>query len=496
MAKDVEVNLNVNNNIQGSIAELKQLKKQLKDTEVGTEAFKNLFNQIDDLEDKIKSAKNQSSDWVDTLEMAGGPLGMLGGAINKAKVATQSFSGALKASGIGLLVSLVGGLVAAFNDSEKATKKLQPLFIGLEKIFNGVYSAVEPLFNILVELAIKALPLVSNAMQTVYGSVTAVVQSLGSLGSAVFKFVKGDFSGAWQDAKSSVTDFGKNYDDAIKRFQVGSQELTKTEKEEADKRKKAREEAALKNEQDLAKQYEKNEALLKAYYDKELEAYNNRSEKLKRLETGYLEQSALQSKNFGDAQLKNITNRIDAEIAAEKKKTDESAATAQSEYDTKLALQQAYIDTTMRIGQGLRQIAGENKELAIAGIVLEQAAAVASIAINTQKNAAKYGYLTPLGIAELVAGGLGVASAISAARKGIQDINSGNASGSQMSFGNPQMTPSYQTAPRFNVVGTSPVNQIAQVVGNQAPIEAYVVSSKVTTAQALDRNKIVSATLG
>ena len=496
MAKDVEVNLNVNNNIQGSIAELKQLKKQLKDTEVGTEAFKNLFNQIDELEDKIKSAKNTSSDWVDTLEMAGGPLGMLGGAINKAKVATQSFSGALKASGIGLLVSLVGGLVAAFNDSEKAGKKLQPLFIGLEKIFNGVYSAVEPLFNILVELAIKALPLVSNAMQTVYGSVTAVVQSLGSLGSAVFKFVKGDFSGAWQDAKSSVTDFGKNYDDAIKRFQVGSQELTKTEKEEADKRKKAREEAALKNEQDLAKQYEKNEALLKAYYDKELEAYNNRSEKLKRLETGYLEQSALQSKNFGDAQLKNITNRIDAEIAAEKKKTDESAATAQSEYDTKLALQQAYIDTTMRIGQGLRQIAGENKELAIAGIVLEQAAAVASIAINTQKNAAKYGYLTPLGIAELVAGGLGVASAISAARKGIQDINSGNASGSQMSFGNPQMTPSYQTAPRFNVVGTSPVNQIAQVVGNQAPIEAYVVSSKVTTAQALDRNKIVSATLG
>ena len=496
MAKDVEVNLNVNNNIQGSIAELKQLKKQLKDTEVGTEAFKNLFNQIDDLEDKIKSAKNQSSDWVDTLEMAGGPLGMLGGAINKAKVATQSFSGALKASGIGLLVSLVGGLVAAFNDSEKAGKKLQPLFIGLEKIFNGVYSAVEPLFNILVDFAIKALPLVSNAMQTVYGSVTAVVQSLGSLGSAVFKFVKGDFSGAWQDAKSSVTDFGKNYDDAIKRFQVGSQELTKTEKEEADKRKKAREDAALKNEQDLAKQYEKNEALLKAYYDKELEAYNNRSEKLKRLETGYLEQSALQSKNFGDAQLKNITNRIDAEIAAEKKKTDESAATAQSEYDTKLALQQAYIDTTMRIGQGLRQIAGENKELAIAGIVLEQAAAVASIAINTQKNAAKYGYLTPLGIAELVAGGLGVASAISAARKGIQDINSGNASGSQMSFGNPQMTPSYQTAPRFNVVGTSPVNQIAQVVGNQAPIEAYVVSSKVTTAQALDRNKIVSATLG
>lgn len=497
MAKDVEVNLNVNNNIQGSIAELKQLKKQLKDTEVGTEAFKNLFNQIDDLEDKIKSAKNQSSDWVDTLEMAGGPLGQLGSSINKAKVATQSFGSALKATGIGLLVSLVGGLVSAFNDSEKATKKLQPLLLGLEKIFNGVFTAIEPVFNALIDFAINALPLVSKAMQTVYGSVTAVIQSLGSLGSAVAKFVKGDFSGAWQDAKSSVTDFGKNYDDAIKRFQVGSQELTKTEKEEADKRKKAREEAALKNEQDLAKQYEKNEALLKAYYDKELEAYNNRSEKLKRLETGYLEQSALQSKNFGDAQLKNITNRIDAEIAAEKKKKDESVATTQTEFDTKMSIQEAYIENVMRLGQGLRQIAGENKELAIAGIVLEQAAAVAKIALYAKANFAKNGGVTsPLawvGLAGDVAAGL---SAVAAARKGIQDIRSGNASGGEMSFGNPQMTPSYQTAPRFNVVGTSPVNQIAQVVGNQAPIEAYVVSSKVTTAQALDRNKIVSATLG
>jgi len=497
MAKDVEVNLNVNNNIQGSIAELKQLKRQLKDTEVGTEAFKNLFNQIDDLEDKIKSAKNTSSDWVDTLEMAGGPLGQLGSSINRAKVATQSFGSALKATGIGLLVALVGGLVSAFNDSEKATKKLQPLFIGLEKIFNGVFAAIEPLFNILVDFAISALPLVSKAMQTVYGSVTAVIQSLGSLGSAVAKFVKGDFSGAWKSAKASVTDFGKNYDESIKRFQEGSKELTKVEKEESDKRKKEREEAALKNEEEWAKQYEKNEALLKAYYEKELEAYNNRSEKLKQLNTGYLEDSAIQAKNFSDANLKNLTNRLDAEIAAEKKKRDESINTTQVEHDTKLAIQEAYADNVMRLGQGLRQIAGQNKELAIAGIILEQSAAVAKIALSAKTNFVKNGGVTsPLawvGLAGDVAAGL---SAVSAARKGIQDIQSGTASGGQMSFGNAQMTPSYQTAPRFNVVGTSPVNQIAQVVGNQAPIEAYVVASKVTTAQALDRNKITSATLG
>jgi hypothetical protein len=498
MAKDVEVNLNVNNNIQGSIAELKQLKKQLKDTEVGTEAFKNLFNQIDDLEDKIKSAKNQSSDWVDTLEMAGGPLGQLGSSINKAKVATQSFGSALKATGIGLLVSLVGGLVAAFNDSEKATKKLQPLFIGLEKIFNGVFTAIEPVFNALVDFAINALPLVSKAMQTVYGSVTAVIQSLGSLGNAVFKFVKGDFSGAWKSAKASVTDFSKNYDESIKRFQEGSKELTKVEKEESDKRKKAREDAAkqLREEREaerkrLAEIENQNlqiegEMLMKAY-DKSIEDEYQRMQ----------EQGQMLFDEY-DARQKALAT-YEANITADaKEQADERINTTKAESIAREEITEAYISNIMRLGQGLRQIAGENKELAIAGIILEQGAALAKIAIGAQVNFTKNGGVTsPLawvGLAGDVAASL---SAVQAARKGIQDINSGSASGSQMSFGNPQMTPSYQTAPRFNVVGASPINQAAQLMNReQAPIKTYVLSSDVSSAQALDRNKITSATLG
>ena len=51
-------------------------------------------------------------------------------------------------------------------------------------------------------------------------------------------------------------------------------------------------------------------------------------------------------------------------------------------------------------------------------------------------------------------------------------------------------------APSFNVVGTSGQNQIAQSLGNQAPVKAYVVSNDVTTAQSLDRNIVKTATLG
>jgi hypothetical protein len=50
------------------------------------------------------------------------------------------------------------------------------------------------------------------------------------------------------------------------------------------------------------------------------------------------------------------------------------------------------------------------------------------------------------------------------------------------------------SAPQFNVVGQSGVNQLASL--NQQPIQAYVVSGQVTSQQSLDRNRLENATLG
>jgi hypothetical protein len=40
------------------------------------------------------------------------------------------------------------------------------------------------------------------------------------------------------------------------------------------------------------------------------------------------------------------------------------------------------------------------------------------------------------------------------------------------------------------------VNQIASLLGDQPPVQAFVVSGDVTTAQELDRNIITSASIG
>ena len=51
-------------------------------------------------------------------------------------------------------------------------------------------------------------------------------------------------------------------------------------------------------------------------------------------------------------------------------------------------------------------------------------------------------------------------------------------------------------APQFNIVGQSGVNQVAQALGQQQPVQAYVVAQDVTTAQQLNNNIISSATVG
>jgi len=231
MAKKIEIELDVKGNIVESTKNLKAMKMELKGLDVGTAEFKKLYNQIDDLEDKIKAGKNVSKDWIDTLEGAGGPIGMLGAGLNKVKVATQSFGGALKATGIGLIVALIGGLVAAFSQTEGSMKKLEPLMIAMEQIFGGIMEALQPLIDGFIELAIQVMPYVTKAFKVVYSAVTAVFQSLGKLGGAIVKLFKGDFKGAWEDAKSSVTAFSDNYEAATERFDKGAKKMTKTQKE-------------------------------------------------------------------------------------------------------------------------------------------------------------------------------------------------------------------------------------------------------------------------
>ena len=484
---------------EGSIAQLKELKKQLKNTAAGSEDFKKLYNQIDDLEDKIKASKNVSKDWIDTLESAGGPIGAVGGALNKAKVATESFGGALKATGIGLVVSLVAGLTAAFANNEEQMKKFQPILDGLGRILNGVLGAMQPLIDAFINMATKALPYVSDGFRVAYSALASFLQGVGLVGSAVKKFISGDFSGAWDDAKKSVTEFGKRYDDASKGFIKGSQELTDKEKEQLKQRQRDRQAA---NDARIAEEQRVQDQLLKD----ELAASEKRKKDFAKLTRDPIGSDGMTAKEREAQKQAELERHKYFQGEIDKLNGPEKQAAGLAVLSTNLAMQ---IDLEQQAADAKKKIAEEERNLrvgaaydiadasmALSSILGEQTAAgkalgVASALINTYVGASEviraksvlpepFGTINKIAsVAAIIATGLKTVKSITSVQVPSSKGASGGGGGASVSM--PSMAS--VAAPLSPQAQTTTLNQ-EQVnqIGNVAA-RAFVVESDVTGNQ-------------
>ena len=479
---------------EGSIAQLKELKKQLKNTAAGSEEFTRLFNQIDDLEDKLKGSKKASADWIDTLASAGGPVGALGNALNTAKVSMTSFGSALKASGIGLLVAVVGGLAAAFAKNEDAMKKLQPIMTQFGRILNGILGALEPIINAFLNLATKAMPYVTEAFGVAYSAISSFLQGIGKIGEAIGKIIKGDFAGAWEAAKSSVTDFSKRYDEAKNGYIAGTKQLTDVEKEELEKRRLAREAALSKQKADeekaaaerLAAEKKANEDLAKEYeaYLKRRELANKTAHVVTRDDTkkADAEKKAEDDKAEEDRINKNLTWQQKALAAV---KVTGAAIVEQDKANSDARIKQSEAERDIRVGS-LQAIA--NATQALGSIIGEQTAAgkalgIASALINTYIGAsevirAKSVIPEPFGTISKIAN---VAAIVATGIKSVKAITAVKVPGS--GGGGGQNINSNIAAPLSPQAAVTTLNQ-AQVnqIGNIAA-KAYVVESDVTGNQ-------------
>ena len=205
----------------------------------------------------------------------------------------------------------------------------------------------------------------------------------------------------------------------------------------------------------------------------------------------------------------NQKTAIQKQAAAQRKAIDEA------ELENKRDIQLAQIDLVGQFGGLLQQIAGKNKKVAIAGIVIEQAAAIAKIIANTAIANAKSVAAFPITggmpwvAINTISAGLSIASTIASAAKSISAINSSdNATSAQAGTSNlPKGGMSAPVAPSVAGVsapviqGTQSATPGEQIAGTLAavtgkPMKAYVVSGDISSQQALDRRTSNSATFG
>jgi len=160
---------------------------------------------------------------------------------------------------------------------------------------------------------------------------------------------------------------------------------------------------------------------------------------------------------------------IEKQIAKEKEKTVLNTLGAiagllgsNSKFGKALAITQALRDT----------YAGANKALAQGGI---------------------FGFI---GAAGVIASGIANVKQITSSKD--PATPSFATGGGGVSASTPPTPPTPSLPPAFNVVGASDTNQLAEAIGSQSqqPVQAFVVSNDVSTAQELDRNIIEGASIG
>ena len=203
-----------------------------------------------------------------------------------------------------------------------------------------------------------------------------------------------------------------------------------------------------------------------------------------------------------DLLLQDKTLTEEQRNAIEKKYSEERNKIDLAEAEAKKSINNSVIESAQGITNLLAGLGEKNKKLQKAALLANSALSIAQIIANTNVGATKevatkgiFGLSTSAVLYAKM--GISIASVLAATAKGLKGLGGGSAGdggGAAPSGGGGGGATA--PAPQFNVVGNSGVNQIAQTLGAQQPVQAYVVASNVTTQQSLDRNIVANASLG
>ena len=203
-------------------------------------------------------------------------------------------------------------------------------------------------------------------------------------------------------------------------------------------------------------------------------------------------------------------------------KRDFELAYEQYVVDEKQRINREYISWVSGLSGILSSIAGENEGIQKAALAIDKGAAVAKVVVEANASIAKRiaankaipslsPFAAALGVpkpnpAKLtdnllmakdvgrtkVSAGVAIANITAAGIGQASSIGGGGGGASGGGAGATTVQP-----PDFNIIGSTGVNQLAEAIGSteKEPLRAYVVSSDITTKQALDRNIRSSAEL-
>lgn len=438
-----------------------------------------------------------------------------------AKNVFTSIKGAIGSTGIGLLVIAVGALVSNWKELTGWVEKSFPSFKKIGDFFK-------------------------NFSQVASGTLDAVIAGFKSVAKVIGDVFRGDFSGAYEDAKKVGSNIASAYNKGfeekdkeikgkaflksrkfeldlleakgkdvadrqlrlmgaeLKMLEKGSDEYNAKLIEIEEARTKIREEAEAKRKA-LA---EKAEADRKAREEKAREEKAKKDKELEDGEDAFLKRGAEMRKasleNYQDNRNKELlidNQSYQVRTDLQNKAYEEDQARRDKEKQDAIILADTKLNTVRNsltvIGDLATSFAGKSEKQQKRAFDIQKAANIAGGLMDTYKASLSAFKDTPGGpLLKGIAAGLTATAGLAMVNNIRKQEFRGGATGNMPS------TPSGDSGggqanqvitPNFNIIGAQNQTQLAQL--NQAPIKAYVVGSDVTTQQMLDKKKIQNATL-
>ena len=441
--------------------------------------------EVKEVKKEIKEATKEQTLFSDATEKLRGSFNKLKGGVRKVIATFKGLTGAIAATGLGLLVIALGSLVVYFTKTQAGADK------------------------------------VSEAMAGIGAAVDVVVDRVSNFGASVLKLFKGDTKGAVEGMKNSFKGLGEEIKNEVKAaatLKKTLNELLDTEREFSVQRAKnnvlIREAEAIAADQTVS--LEKRTEKLKEALDL-VETQANREEEIARQRF-----EAIQQQNaLGESTREDLEREAEAEInliniraeAADRRKAligafqslqnqqiaidDAEAARLQKSEDDKIAAADKEIELAKKVadekdaqakreikiakdlkdqelaafGQlagALSSLAGDNKELAAASAIIDTYT-------GANKAFAQGGILGFVSAAAIIAAGLGNVKKIYDTK--IPSGGGGGGGGGSVPSVGSNIAASLPTQTNLSDVVSS-VNQ-----SNQEPIRAYVIGQDVTDSQ-------------
>lgn len=201
--------------IKVKIGGIEYTQDQLKDLANGA---KKAGTEVEDLGDKTKKAGEEATIFSD---IKGKFTGLLA-PIKKVILSMRTLSGAIAATGIGLLVVALGTLVAYFKNSEEGSKKLAIAMETLSLLFGELTQFAsdlgEKLVNAFKDPKQALLDFGKLIVDNIIERFKSALEVVGYLGSALMNVFSGEFAAALEDVKSAgveLVDVLTGVDDSV-----------------------------------------------------------------------------------------------------------------------------------------------------------------------------------------------------------------------------------------------------------------------------------------